>query len=140
MAERCPACGHQLSRDTTLAWGGFILDETGRTLTIGKKYVDLAPNAMIIMGVLIRAQGRLVSKDALFGACYAHKPDADWPEMKIIDVFVCKIRAKSSALQECIKTSWGRGYYLVPLPEELHVAVVPTVEPDPYELKRASKP
>lgn len=39
----------------------------------------------------------------------------DEPELKIIDVFVCKLRKKiSAALQgdSCIETVWGRGYVL----------------------------
>ena len=32
--------------------------------------------------------------------------------MKIIDVFVCKLRKKIVGLGLDIGTSWGRGYYL----------------------------
>ena len=39
----------------------------------------------------------------------------DEPELKIIDVFICKLRRKiSEALGDdnCIETVWGRGYVL----------------------------
>jgi len=39
----------------------------------------------------------------------------DEPEIKIIDVFVCKLRkklAQATGGQHCIETVWGRGYVL----------------------------
>ena len=41
----------------------------------------------------------------------ADKPDSD---TKIVDVFICKIRAKLKALDidPSIETAWGRGYRL----------------------------
>ena len=39
----------------------------------------------------------------------------DEPELKIIDVFICKVRKKLSracANENCIETIWGRGYVL----------------------------
>jgi two-component system, cell cycle response regulator CtrA len=46
--------------------------------------------------------------DYLYGGC-------DEPEMKIIDVFVCKLRRKIAKANEGnhpIDTVWGRGYVL----------------------------
>ena len=42
-------------------------------------------------------------------------PRADEPELKIIDVFICKLRKKLSLACEgdnYIETVWGRGYVL----------------------------
>ena len=40
----------------------------------------------------------------------------DEPEVKIIDVFICKLRKKIAKLskegERCIETVWGRGYVL----------------------------
>ena len=45
----------------------------------------------------------------------------DEPELKIIDVFVCKLRKKlveARGEDSCIQTVWGRGYVLKdPLPD-----------------------
>jgi two-component system cell cycle response regulator CtrA len=45
----------------------------------------------------------------------------DEPELKIIDVFVCKLRKKlveATGEDSCIQTVWGRGYVLKdPLPD-----------------------
>jgi two-component system cell cycle response regulator CtrA len=43
----------------------------------------------------------------------------DEPELKIIDVFICKLRKKLSAAtggENYIETVWGRGYVLRDLP------------------------
>jgi two-component system cell cycle response regulator CtrA len=38
----------------------------------------------------------------------------DEPEIKIIDVFVCKLRKKMEIFGVKIETIWGRGYYMTP--------------------------
>lgn len=53
------------------------------------------------------AKGRACSKDHLLDALYGQ---GEGPEIKIIDVFVCKLRKKIGA--EKISTVWGRGYML----------------------------
>jgi two-component system cell cycle response regulator CtrA len=43
----------------------------------------------------------------------------DEPELKIIDVFICKLRKKLAAAtsgENYIETVWGRGYVLRDLP------------------------
>jgi len=53
----------------------------------------------------------VLTKDALLNHLYG---GMDEPEMKIIDVFVCKLRSKL-ALAGCndmIGTAWGRGYII----------------------------
>lgn len=53
------------------------------------------------------AKGRACSKDHLLDALYGQ---GEGPEIKIIDVFVCKVRAKIGF--DKISTVWGRGYML----------------------------
>jgi two-component system cell cycle response regulator CtrA len=50
----------------------------------------------------------------------------DEPELKIIDVFICKLRKKLSMACEgenYIETVWGRGYVLRDIEEEKQAAV-----------------
>ena len=57
----------------------------------------------------------VMSKEALFNAAYFDVVSADdYPGIKIIDVFICKIRAKLPAEIGAIKTHFGRGYEFVP--------------------------
>ena len=53
-----------------------------------------------------------ISKEALLSQLYG---GLDEPEIKIIDVFICKIRKKlagASNGKDYIETVWGRGYML----------------------------
>ena len=60
--------------------------------------------------LVLLSDGRLHSKDQLFEAMYPVEADA--PEEKIIDVFVCKLRRKLDPLEIFIETHWSRGYRL----------------------------
>lgn len=53
----------------------------------------------------------VVTKDQLYRALYL---DRDEVELKIVDVFICKLRKKLKALDIKIDTTWGRGYSLNP--------------------------
>jgi two-component system, cell cycle response regulator CtrA len=54
-----------------------------------------------------------LSKEALFEAVYADRYlDNDEPEIKIVDVLVCKLRKKLAPFKLTIETLWGRGYAL----------------------------
>jgi hypothetical protein len=57
-----------------------------------------------LLAVLDRAAPRSVSKKAMHSAMYP--ADYDAPEIKIVDVLICKMRAKGLK----IKTDWGFGY------------------------------
>lgn len=56
----------------------------------------------------ILADGRLYTKEYILGALYLHDEDA--PELKIVDVFICKIRKKLAPYGVAIETLWGSGY------------------------------
>lgn len=58
--------------------------------------------------------GRVVSKDQILSYLYSDRPN-DTPELKIVDVFVCKLRKSISKIvpglgPKLITTEWGRGY------------------------------
>lgn len=55
------------------------------------------------------ADGRLHSKDSLLSMIYG---GVDEPELKIIDVFVCKLRRKLEGVAIDIGTVWGQGYVI----------------------------
>lgn len=54
----------------------------------------------------------VATKESIMTALYSDRPDDD-PEKKIVDVFVCKIRAKVKPFGVEIATVWGKGYALV---------------------------
>lgn len=77
--------------------------------------VDLPPEWPLttserrIFGVLVNRE--LATKTNVMVALYRdlHK---DEPEIKIVDVFVCKLRRKLVPFGITIHTRWGEGYYL----------------------------
>ena len=54
------------------------------------------------------------SKDMLYDAICNDRPEADWPQPKMTDVIVSKIRKKLKPLDLMIKTVWGAGYEVEP--------------------------
>lgn len=64
-----------------------------------------------LMFAALVARGE-ASKQALMDALYSDKPDGDEPEIKIVDVFICKLRKKLRPYGIEIQTIWGRGYAL----------------------------
>lgn len=63
-----------------------------------------------IVASLYKCNGETVSKDRLFYALYHDV--LDQPEIKIVDVYICKARKKLAPYDVTIETLWGKGYYL----------------------------
>lgn len=68
----------------------------------------LTSSEMRVFGVLMARE--LATKTAIMAALY--RSDREEPEIKIVDVFVCKARKKLQPFGIEIKTRWGEGYYL----------------------------
>ncbi|PYG29956.1 winged helix-turn-helix transcriptional regulator [Pelagimonas varians] len=85
--------------------GSTINLKTG-DVTIGEKTGRLTPKEAAILDALIQGGGRVLSKQEILNAAYGH---LDQPELKIVDVFVSKIR-KALGGPAMIETVWGRGY------------------------------
>lgn len=62
-----------------------------------------------------------VAKEGLMTYLYSLRPN-DHPEIKIIDVLVCKARQKLKGTRWRIETVWGTGYRLVEVASEQAVA------------------
>ena len=93
-------------------------------LNFGDVSVDLAAHDVFVKGdrvhltakeyqmfeLLCLRQGKVVSKEHFLDHLYG---GLDEPEVKIIDVFICKLRKKiegDDVSSSLIKTVWGRGY------------------------------
>jgi two-component system cell cycle response regulator CtrA len=68
---------------------------------------DLTKSEAIMFGVLLN--NRAPRKETFMTALFSNHID-DPPEQKIIDVFICKMRAKLKPYGVEIKTCWGVGY------------------------------
>ena len=92
--------------------GDLIIDLERRTVTANDKLIRLSGKEYSILEALSLRLGVTVTKEMLLGHLYGGK---DEPELKIIDVFVCRLRKKLAQATDgkhYIETVWGRGYRL----------------------------
>ena len=79
---------------------------------IAGKPVGLTSKEYQMLELLATRLGTTVTKEAFLNNLYG---GLDEPEIKIIDVFICKLRRKladASGGKNYIETIWGRGYFL----------------------------
>lgn len=83
-----------------------------RTVEVDGQPVHLTGKEYAILELLALRKGTTLTKEMFLNHLYG---GIDEPELKIIDVFVCKLRKKLSAAtgdESYIETVWGRGYVL----------------------------
>lgn len=79
----------------------------------GGRLVHISPKLCQIMVDLGRRPGQTRTKQQIMDALYG---DDDGPEIKIVDVLICKLRRKvveATGGLDVIQTVWGRGYQFV---------------------------
>ena len=75
--------------------------------------IHLTPAERKILSALMNSNGAL-SKDALLSAaCYDRHPNEDFPDVRLVAVYICKIRQKLPPEVGHIETVWGDGYRFV---------------------------
>jgi len=102
---------HGFSRPV-LAIGDLVLDLTSKSLRVNGERVHLTGKEYQILELLCLRQGVMVTKEMFLNHLYG---GMDEPEVKIIDVFICKLRKKLAAFSNGahrLETVWGRGYLL----------------------------
>jgi len=83
-----------------------------RTVEVDSKTVHLTSKEYAILELLSMRKGTVLTKEMFLNHLYG---GIDEPELKIIDVFICKLRKKlydASGGRNYIETVWGRGYML----------------------------
>jgi DNA-binding response OmpR family regulator len=73
---------------------------------------DLTPTEMQCVGAIVRRG--IVNQEAIYTAVYGSRPESQQPDIKIIDVYICKIRKKLAAKGYALKNNFGVGYYFAP--------------------------
>lgn len=71
----------------------------------------LTQNESRLIGALLERE--LLTKDAAMAALYRDR-GMDEPDVKIVDVFICKARKKLKPFGIEITTVWGVGYFMRP--------------------------
>ena len=98
--------------ESIIRTGKLSVNLDGRTVEVDDKPVHLTGKEYGIMELLSLRKGTTLTKEMFLNHLYN---GMDEPELKIIDVFVCKLRKKLAVVSEeeiYIHTVWGRGYVL----------------------------
>ena len=91
--------------------GEIAVNLDGKTVEVRGMRVHLTGKEYQMLELLSLRKGATLTKEMFLNHLYG---GMDEPELKIIDVFICKLRKKLRALttDHCIETVWGRGYVL----------------------------
>ena len=93
--------------------GPISVDLTDHAVEVRGRRLNLTGKEFAILEMLSLRKGATLSKEMLLAGIYGGR---DEPSLKIIDVWVCKLRRKLSdagaGATGCIETVWGRGYVL----------------------------
>ncbi len=92
--------------------GRISVDLQAHTVEVDGQPLRLTGKEYAILELLSLRKGATLTKEMFLNHLYG---EVDEPELKIIDVFICKLRKKlSEALggANYIETIWGRGYIL----------------------------
>jgi two-component system, cell cycle response regulator CtrA len=88
-----------------------------KTVEINGSRVRVTGKEYLMLELLAMRKGSTLTKEMFLSHLYG---GMDEPEMKIIDVFICKLRKKlsdASGGKHYIETVWGRGYVMREPPE-----------------------
>jgi DNA-binding response OmpR family regulator len=95
--------------------GIVIVPKAGMVSRNGQE-VRLGARLMELFMILYRRAGMIIEREALMDQLYQLRENE--PDMKVIDVMVCKLRRALQPLGMKIITAWGTGYALDLRPAE----------------------
>ena len=100
--------GHSQS---VIQTGDLLVNLDNRAVYLKSVPLHLTTKEYGILELLTLRKGQTLSKEQFLNHLYG---GIDEPELKIIDVFICKLRKKLAAVSDdsYIETVWGRGYVL----------------------------
>lgn len=104
--------------ESVLRFDQVCVNLDNRTVEVEGKLLHLTSKEYSILELLAMRRGTVLTKEMFLNHLYG---GMDEPELKIIDVFVCKLRKKlyeTSNGKNYIETVWGRGYMLRDYSEE----------------------
>src|SRR6202020_2399960 len=98
--------------DSVIVTGKLKVNLDARTVEVDAHPLHLTGKEYGILELLSLRKGTTLTKEMFLNNLYG---GMDEPELKIIDVFVCKLRkklAQAAGGENYIETVWGRGYVL----------------------------
>ena len=105
--------------ESVIRTGRLSVNLDSRTAEVDQQMLHLTGKEYQILELLSIRKGTTLTKEMFLNHLYG---GIDEPEVKIIDVFICKLRKKLNSAtggSNYIETVWGRGYMLRdPVPEQ----------------------
>ena len=98
--------------ESVIKTGQLVVNLDTRSIEIGGRRLHVTGKEYSILELLSLRKGTTLTKEMFLDHLYG---GIDEPELKIIDVFICKLRKKIAAAtgkHHYIETVWGRGYVL----------------------------
>jgi two-component system cell cycle response regulator CtrA len=98
--------------ESTIRTGKLLVNLDTRVVTADGRPVPIGGKEYAILELLSLRKGTIVTKEMFLNHLYGGMGE---PELKIIDVFVSKLRkniAQATGGEHYIETVWGRGYVL----------------------------
>ena len=118
--------------------GDLVVNLDTKTVEVSAARVHLTGKEYQMLELLSLHKGKTLTKGMIMNHLYS---DVEEPEIKIIDVFICKLRkklAQASSGKNYIQTVWGRGYvWRQPTDEEQMKASAESfrsAEPSPHTI------
>lgn len=101
--------GHAQAKITI---GDLVVNLDNKTVEVAGQQVHLTGKEYQMLELLALRKGTTLTKEMFLNHLYGGR---DEPELKIIDVFICKLRKKIEKVSQgitYIDTVWGRGYVM----------------------------
>ncbi len=98
--------------ESVIRTGDIIVNLDAKTVEVNNQRVHLTGKEYQMFELLSLRKGTTLTKEMFLNHLYG---GMDEPELKIIDVFICKLRkklAQATGGEHFIETVWGRGYVL----------------------------
>ena len=98
--------------ESVIRTGKLLVNLDAKTLEVNEQPLHLTGKEYGILELLSLRKGKILTKEMFLNHLYN---GMDEPNLKIMDVFICKLRKKISAAtdgENYIETVWGRGYVL----------------------------
>ena len=128
--------GHSQS---VIQTGKLTVNLDTKTVEVDGQRVHLTGKEYQMLELLSLRKGTTLTKEMFLNHLYG---GMDEPEMKIIDVFICKLRKKlaQAGADNLIGTVWGRGYMIRESAHNLDPAApvqAQRVQPEPSQVERS---
>ncbi|MFO1068465.1 MAG: response regulator transcription factor [Geminicoccaceae bacterium] len=110
--------------ESVIQTGKMLINMDARSVEVDGRRLHVTGKEYAILELLSLRKGTTLTKEMFLDHLYG---GMDEPELKIIDVFICKLRKKIAVAtggEHYIETVWGRGYVLK--------------DPDPVTVRQAA--